>query len=123
MKEITTREELEEVMRSERAAVIDFWGPSCGPCVAMAPVYEALAAHYVDEPIDFYKVDTSTTPDVSAVFNIRSIPTFIFVLEGQVVDHNVGGCDPQRLSKKVDRLLSKARGESFFGRIFGGKRS
>lgn len=123
MKEITTKEQLDEVMRGDRPAVIDFWGPSCGPCVAMAPVYEALAGHYADEAVDFYKVNTSETPQVSAVFNIRSIPTFIFVLDGQVVDHNIGGCDPQRLAKKVDRLLSKSRGETFLGRIFGTKGS
>lgn len=122
MKEITTTEELDDVMRGERPAVIDFWGPTCGPCLAMAPVYEALAEHYGEEPIDFYKVNTSQAPQVAAVFNVRSIPTFIFVHEGQVVDHNIGGCEPQRLSKKVDRLLSKSRGETFLSRIFGGKR-
>ena len=121
MKEISTTDELDEVMRGDRPAVIDFWGPSCGPCVAMAPVYEALAEHYRDEPVDFYKVNTSVTPQVAAVFNVRSIPTFVFIHEGQVVDHNVGGCDPQRLAKKVDRLLSKSRGETFFGRLFGSK--
>ena len=121
MKEITTKEELDEIMSGERPAVIDFWGPSCGPCVAMAPVYEALATHYSDEPVDFYKVNTSMAPQVAAVFNVRSIPTFIFVNEGQVIDHNIGGCDPQRLAKKVDRLISKSRGETFLGRIFGRK--
>lgn len=119
MQEITTTEQLDEVMRGERPVVIDFWGPSCGPCVAMAPVFEALAEHYKEEPVDFYKVNTSATPAVAAAFNIRSIPTFLFVHEGQVVDHNIGGCDPQRLAKKVDRLLSKARGDSFFTRLFG----
>lgn len=121
MKEITTREELDEVMGSARPAVIDFWGASCGPCVTMAPVYEALAEHYLDEPVDFFKVNTGVSPDVAAVFNVRSIPTFVFVLEGQVVDHNVGACDPQRLAKKVDRLLSKSRGETFFSRLLGRK--
>ena len=121
MKEITTTDELDEVMSGDRPAVIDFWGPTCGPCLAMAPVYEALAEHYGEEPIDFYKVNTSVAPQVAAAFNVRSIPTFIFVLEGEVVDHNIGGCEPQRLSKKVDRLLSKSRGETFLSRLFGGK--
>lgn len=122
MKELTTREELEDVMAADRPAVIDFWGPTCGPCLAMAPVYDALAEHYGDEPIDFYKVNTSAAPQLASVFNVRSIPTFIFVLEGEVVDHNIGGCDPQRLAKKVDRLLSKSRGETFLGRLFGSKK-
>ena len=124
MKEISSTEDLDEVMQGERPAVIDFWGPSCGPCVTMGPVYEALAEHYAEDGVDFYKCNTSMNPRVAAAFNVRSIPTFIFVHEGQVVDHNIGACDPQRLAKKVDRLLSKARGESFLGRLFGGgKRS
>ena len=122
MHEITSKEELDEIMSGERPAVIDFWGQSCGPCLAMAPQYEALAEHYAEEDIGFYKLNTGHHPQLASMFNVRSIPTFIFVLDGKVVDHNVGACDPQRLAKKVDTLLSKSRGESFFDRLIGRKK-
>ena len=120
MKHLQTEEQLEEALSAPHPIVIDFWGPTCGPCHAMAPVYDALDELYKDEPVDFYKVNTQEAPVLARTFNVRSIPTFIFLLEGEVIDHNIGGCDPQRLKKKVDRILSKYRGEGFLTRLFGG---
>ncbi len=116
---IQTREFLDEIFENGGAAVIDFWASWCAPCHALAPVYEALSEHFADEPVSFYKLSTEDHPELSKQFNVRSIPTVIFVLDGKVVDHAVGGGDPQRLRKKVNALLARQRGDGFFARLTG----
>lgn len=57
--------------------IIDFYADWCGPCKAVAPILEELAAEYGDKLI-IYKVDTEVERDLSAAFGVRSIPTLLF---------------------------------------------
>jgi thioredoxin len=64
----------------ERPAVIDFFATWCGPCKALAPVLDELAADYqYKDRIDFYKVDIDQEQDLAAVFGVRSVPTLLFI--------------------------------------------
>ncbi len=64
-------------------AIIDFYADWCGPCKMVAPVLEELAKEYAGK-IVIYKVDTEAEQELSAVFGIRSIPTFLFIpINGQ----------------------------------------
>jgi thioredoxin 1 len=110
---------LDDIMERGTPTVIDFWADWCGPCKAMAPHFEATAEHYADEPVEFFKLNTQHHPELARIFNVRSIPTVVFLLDGEVVDHSIGALDAQKLSKKVERLLSRARGESFLDRLLG----
>lgn len=64
--------------KGELPAIIDFYADWCGPCKMVAPVLEELAREY-DGKVLFYKVDTEVEQELSAVFGIRSIPTFLFI--------------------------------------------
>ncbi|HQB68768.1 MAG TPA: thioredoxin [Paludibacteraceae bacterium] len=67
----------------DKPAIIDFYASWCGPCKMIAPILEELAAEY-DGQIYIYKVDTEAEQELAAVFNIRSIPSILFVpMEGQ----------------------------------------
>lgn len=59
-------------------AIIDFYADWCGPCKMVAPVLEELAREYEGKLV-IYKVDTEKEEELSAVFGIRSIPTFLFI--------------------------------------------
>lgn len=59
-------------------AIIDFYADWCGPCKMVAPVLEELSEEYKDRLI-IYKVDTEKEQELSAVFGIQSIPTFLFI--------------------------------------------
>jgi thioredoxin len=61
-----------------KPAIVDFYATWCGPCKAIAPVLEKLAAEYKGK-IVVYKIDTDKEPELSAAFGIRSIPTLLFI--------------------------------------------
>ncbi|MBW2588455.1 MAG: thioredoxin family protein [Deltaproteobacteria bacterium] len=112
--------ELEELMNEEGgAAILDFWSPSCGPCKAMAPAFEALASELADEPIRFVRINTATEAQLSQPFNIHSVPTLLFVNNGEILDVRVGALPGPALAKKAQWLLRKSRGEGFFSKLFG----
>ena len=62
----------------DKPAIIDFYASWCGPCKMIAPVLEELAAEY-DGKIYIYKIDTEAEQELAAAFNIRSIPSILFV--------------------------------------------
>lgn len=61
-----------------RPAIIDFYADWCGPCRALAPVLEEISKEFAGR-VDVYKVDTDKSPELAALFQVRSIPTVLFV--------------------------------------------
>jgi thioredoxin len=67
----------------DKPAIIDFYADWCQPCKMVAPVLDELASEY-EGKIDIYKVNTEQQQELAAIFNIRSIPSFLFIpREGQ----------------------------------------
>jgi len=80
-------------------AIIDFYADWCGPCKAVAPILEELAAEYKGK-IKIYKVDTEVEQELSSVFGIRSIPSILFIpLNKQSMMQ--AGALPKHLLKEV----------------------
>ncbi|MDC1107334.1 thioredoxin domain-containing protein, partial [Prolixibacteraceae bacterium] len=69
--------------KGNKPCIIDFYADWCGPCKAISPILEELAAAY-HEDIFIYKVDTEKEIELSALFGIQSIPSLLFVpLDGK----------------------------------------
>jgi len=84
--------------------LVDFYSRTCGPCQALAPVIERLAARYAGRAL-ICGFDTGRHQMVASRFQIRGVPTLIFFRNGQVVDQVVGLVAEQELSRRLDLLL------------------
>ncbi len=86
-------------------SVVDFWAEWCGPCRMITPIIEELSHDY-DGQVLVGKVNVDENPNVSMKFGVRSIPTILFIKDGQVVDKQVGATSKQVLIKKLEPHLS-----------------
>ncbi len=91
----------------------------------MAPHFEEAARHFTEqgEGITFYKLNTEAHPELARAFKVRALPTILFIHNGEILDAHIGMIQYQGLCKKVERLLSKARGEGFWDRLMGRKKT
>lgn len=120
--DLTDEAELEALMSEEGgAAVIDFWSPTCGPCMAMAKDFAHVAGQFDPDEVRFIKINTGSHGHLAAPFKIMSVPTILFVLDGEVLDAVVGRMDAKRLGTRAEWLLNKKerRGKGLLGRLFG----
>ena len=93
-----------EVLQSEIPVLVDFWAPWCGPCKAIGPIIEELAASYGDK-IKFAKCNVDDNPVTPGKYGIRAIPTLIFFKEGNVVDQITGMVAKSKLEETLSNIL------------------
>ena len=87
-----------------KPAIVDFYASWCGPCRAISPILEELAAEYKDK-IVIYKVDVDASGDLAQAFGIQSIPAVMFIpLKGEP-KMTVGGRSKAEFKKQIDSIL------------------
>jgi thioredoxin 1 len=93
-----------EVKQSSTPVLVDFGAEWCGPCRALAPIVEQLAAEF-DGRLKVGTVDIDKSRQVASAFGIMSVPTIIFFKGGQVVDKIVGLRGKAELKSKIEGLV------------------
>lgn len=104
MKQFTDANFEQEVMNESGLVVIDFWAPWCGPCKMLTPIFEELSNEYGDEVI-FGKVNVDENPSIANKFRIASIPTLMFMKNGQIIENLVGFRPKQEIAKIINENI------------------
>ena len=94
----------ETLIADSKPVVVDFGATWCGPCQMVAPIIEELAHEY-DGRVVIGKCDVDQDSDLPGRFNVRNIPTILFIKNGEVVSKLVGAQSKDALKKAIEGLL------------------
>jgi len=93
-----------EALKDELPVIVDFWAAWCGPCRMIAPVIEDLSEEYQGK-IKVGKLDVDENQQTAIRYGVRSIPTVLFIKNGEVQDTIIGAVPKSVFVEKIQKLL------------------
>jgi thioredoxin 1 len=94
----------DQVIKSDKPVMVDFWAEWCGPCRMVAPIMEEISREYEGKAV-VVKCDVDSSPGVAAKYSIRNIPTVLFFKDGKIADKQVGAVPKNNFVVKLNALL------------------
>lgn len=104
---VTTNTFEADVLNSETPVLVDFWADWCGPCKALTPVLDKIAADYADRLV-VAKVNVDEEQQIASAAGIQSLPTMMLFVGGQPVDQIVGAQPDANIRAVIDRHVTDA---------------
>lgn len=102
MKEITIDNFEQEVMKEEKAVLLDFWAQWCGPCRMLTPMLEKLRDEIGDDAV-IGKINVDEQRELAQKFGVMSIPSVFVMKGGKIVDSAVGVRQPDHYKEMIEK--------------------
>ena len=102
--EVTDQNFDQDVLKSDKPVLVDFWATWCGPCRAIAPIVEELATEYAGK-VTVGKMDVDRNQATPMRYGVRGIPTLLVFQDGQVKEQIVGYVPKETIEKAISKVL------------------
>ena len=93
----------EEVLKSDKTVLIDFWASWCGPCRMMSPVVDEIAEEMKDA-VKVCKINIDEEQNLAVKYNVMSIPTFVVIRDGKEIGRTIGVQDKEEIKKMLKQI-------------------
>ena len=105
VKELTAANWEQEVVKSDKPVLVDFWATWCGPCLMLAPIVEQIAGEFAGRAV-VGKLDVDKQADIAQRYGIQAMPTLMVFQGGRVIDQVVGARPKAELTRLLDGVVS-----------------
>jgi thioredoxin 1 len=102
--EITDDSFENDVLKSSKAVLVDFWAPWCGPCKQIAPILDEIAGDMA-ENLTIAKINIDDNPNTPGKYGVRGIPTLMLFRDGNVQGTKVGAISKPKLAEFIEEHL------------------